>query len=176
MKKIVAFTLLVVIASGMAGCPGPTPPPANTVAEVPDTVTVSASNQDGDHIVWIGLFAQWKRTATENIDGSYDTTNHLFIACGQNTGETIDRSAIVLLSGSACDEAPGRELRLMHKPAPGKPFVEISSEIRITDTSSANPKASFQSNNKQKTILFDEATMNRIRNNKQVLTTHFQKN
>ena len=129
--------------------------------------------------VWIGEFAEWRKGGNDNLDGSYDTSNHIFIQCGDKKGQIVDRSQIVLLSSATCDETPRHLMKIMklEKKNNEKVYIEINSIFKVTDTSSEHPKMMYKIDNSQieKTIPLDKVSINKIVKSKELMNTFYKK-
>lgn len=78
------------------------------VGETTGTLVDDGRNE----IVFIGIFARWNYQAGEQYDGSYDTTNSLFVLCSTNRCQKVDRSQIVFQTYASCDTAKADRIKL----------------------------------------------------------------
>jgi hypothetical protein len=144
-------------------------------------IPVTTNKEAGEHALWMGLFAQWKKSVGEIIDGKYDTSNHIFFACQAANGFPVDAGQVALLPTSTCDQTSGTEVavleRMVVKPGETAGFVKIPSVITLTDSNRMHPKASLILNNKETPITLDQESIKRLNNSKKVLNNvHFKNN
>jgi hypothetical protein len=66
-----------------------------------------------DSLVWVGVFAEWKKTPGEIIDGGYDTSHQIFVPCATNNAQQVAREKINLLSTGDCHEDAPHHIKLM---------------------------------------------------------------
>jgi hypothetical protein len=185
MKKISLYGLLLLLISCGSNNPETKQPGyadtstgSTTVTSKPISVT---TNKDaGDHTLWMGLFAKWKKTENETIDGKYDTSNHIFIACKSSKGFPVDADQVTLLPASTCDQVQGTEVAVLERlpvNTGSASFVKVPSVITLTDTNRMHAKATIMIDNKVRPVTLDEESIKRLNNTKKVLNNvHFKNN
>jgi hypothetical protein len=97
-------------------------PDAPTIAEIDTGNKTNTENEENDFnsnkdssIIFVGVFAQWKYSNTEYYDGSYDTTNNLFVLCSSDACKEVSRSQIIFLPFGNCDTALTDRVKLFMK-------------------------------------------------------------
>jgi hypothetical protein len=80
-----------------------------------ETDKPTETNFPPDSLVWVGLFAEWKKKQGEIIEGSYDTSYQIFVACATNNAQTVEREKINLLSTGNCNEDAPHHIKVMMK-------------------------------------------------------------
>ncbi len=133
--------------------------------------TTPNGNGDGVKIV-ITEYAEWRRP-NGDLNGKYDTEEGMFIPCGSDQGQAVDKSQIMALSGD-CDGRPGKpepEMHLVRRT--GNNFTVISHNLTLQDMNKGTAK--YQTPTGAKQLIIDEETARRIKANPALLRKYGQK-
>lgn len=122
------------------------------VGETTGTLVGEGSNE----IIFIGISARWNYQPGEQYDGSYDTTNSLFVLCSTNRCQKVDRSQIAFQTYASCDTAKADRIKLFKINTNGS-INPNGSRIKVIGT-----KGIIKDVNGIRTIKFDPPTIKRI--------------
>lgn len=140
--------------------PGPTPSgeePKGPVA--PFRPSTTAITEKGDEVlVYVGTFAQWKKSDGREYDGTYDPTHKLFVYCSSNRCHEVQESEITFPKFGRCDSALANRIK-MFKIVKKNGTIELEgSSVKVIGT-----RGIIQRGNYQDAITLDQATLTRIR-------------
>jgi hypothetical protein len=142
------------------------------IAACNNAETTTPSGSSGGVKIAITEYAEWRRP-NGDLNGKYDVEEDMFIPCGSESGQTVDKSQIVPLSGD-CDGRPGKpepEMHLVRRT--GNNFAVISDNLTLQDMEKGT--AQYQTPTGTKQLIIDEETTKRIKANPALLRRYGHK-
>lgn len=115
----------------------------DTAATATATTTTTPSNTDT--VVWVGAFARWNESPTEQYDGNYDTANNVFIICGNHKSFVVPRGQITLQTNGNCDTSFSNRVWMIERTTKGNANI-LGAAVRLTDTTLRTGKAEIRLN------------------------------
>jgi hypothetical protein len=82
-----------------------------------DTPAIAKPDNGGvvhDTILWVGVTARWIKSQDFAYDGTYDSTNYIFMPCGQESTVKVPKENIDFSITSNCDTSFGSRVKLMY--------------------------------------------------------------
>lgn len=157
MKKLIVLCFVLIAACKSHDASPGTTVPAGSGAGVKIAVTE---------------FALW-RGPNGDLNGKYDAQEGMFIPCGSDHGQAVDKRQITALSGD-CNGRPGKpepEIHLVERN--GDNFTVISHNVTLQDMNKGT--ATYQTPTGSKQLILDESTTRRLRANPVLLQKYRQK-